>query len=197
MKDNIGVQCLRNSWIIRLHFCHIHNHSGDCMFRRCLNNHIYAYPSVLVWIDLLYNWKLFHTLSIHFFVQIDMEDIIDSLPNNYWIYWINVTCSWHLPHNHHGVAEHGIIFLIVIEKLCKALFSLVSTLHNRLIILMMSSCSLLSSGRPPSPASSSEPISIWTCHIFGLWWQKQVSQAGISNCIPQYSVVCNYYSVLI
>ena len=26
----------------------------------------------------------------------------------------------------------------------------------------------------------------------GLWHQKQVSQAGIINCIPQYSVGCNY-----
>ena len=136
-----------------------------------------------------------YTEHSFFFVQIDMEDTIDSLPNNYWIDWINVTCCWHLSHNPHGMAEHGIIFLIVIKKLCKALFSLVSTLHNRLIIPMMSSCSLLSSGRPPwlqSPASSSEPISIWTVHICGLWWQKQVSRAGISNCIPKYSVVCNY-----
>ena len=28
--------------------------------------------------------------------------------------------------------------------------------------------------------------------ICGLWCQRQVSQAGISNCIPQYSVGCNY-----
>ena len=28
-----------------------------------------------------------------------------------------------------------------------------------------------------------------------LWYQKQVSQAGISNCIPKYSVVCNYLSL--
>ena len=27
------------------------------------------------------------------------------------------------------------------------------------------------------------------------WCQKQVSQAGISNCIPQYSVGCNYLSL--
>ena len=30
---------------------------------------------------------------------------------------------------------------------------------------------------------------------WGLWCQKQVSQAGISNCIPQYSVGCNYLSL--
>ena len=31
--------------------------------------------------------------------------------------------------------------------------------------------------------------------IWGLWSQKAVSQARISNCIPQYSVVCNYLSL--
>ena len=31
--------------------------------------------------------------------------------------------------------------------------------------------------------------------IWGLWHQKQVSQAGISNCIQQYSVGCNYLSL--
>ena len=29
-------------------------------------------------------------------------------------------------------------------------------------------------------------------HIGGLWCKKQVSQAGISNCIPQFTVGCNY-----
>ena len=29
-------------------------------------------------------------------------------------------------------------------------------------------------------------------YIWGLWCQKQVSQAGISNCIPQFTVGCNY-----
>ena len=29
----------------------------------------------------------------------------------------------------------------------------------------------------------------------GFGFQKQVSQAGISNCIPQYSVGCNYFSL--
>ena len=31
--------------------------------------------------------------------------------------------------------------------------------------------------------------------IWGLWCQKQVSQAGINSCIPQYSVGCNYLSM--
>ena len=31
--------------------------------------------------------------------------------------------------------------------------------------------------------------------ISGLWCQKQVSQAGINNCIPQYSVGCNHYAI--
>ena len=31
--------------------------------------------------------------------------------------------------------------------------------------------------------------------IWELWCRKQVSQAGISNCIPQYSVGCNYLSL--
>ena len=31
--------------------------------------------------------------------------------------------------------------------------------------------------------------------IWGLWCQKQVYQAGISNCIPQYSVGFNYLSL--
>ena len=31
--------------------------------------------------------------------------------------------------------------------------------------------------------------------IWGLWCQKQVSQAGISNCIPQNTVGCNYLSL--
>ena len=30
---------------------------------------------------------------------------------------------------------------------------------------------------------------------WGVWCQKQVSQAGISNCIPQNAVVCNYLSM--
>ena len=32
-------------------------------------------------------------------------------------------------------------------------------------------------------------------HIWGLWRQKQVSQAGISNYIPQFTVGCNYLSL--
>ena len=32
-------------------------------------------------------------------------------------------------------------------------------------------------------------------HIWGLWRQKQVSQAWISNCIPQNTVGCNYLSI--
>ena len=31
--------------------------------------------------------------------------------------------------------------------------------------------------------------------IWRLWYQKQVSQAGISNCIPQNTVGCNYVSL--
>ena len=34
-----------------------------------------------------------------------------------------------------------------------------------------------------------------TIHIWGLSCQKQVSQAGISNCIPQNIVGCNYISL--
>ena len=30
---------------------------------------------------------------------------------------------------------------------------------------------------------------------WSLWHQKQISQAGISDCIPQYSVGCNYLSL--
>ena len=33
------------------------------------------------------------------------------------------------------------------------------------------------------------------CHIWGLWCQKHVSQAWISNCIPQNTVGCNYWSM--
>ena len=32
-------------------------------------------------------------------------------------------------------------------------------------------------------------------YIWGLWHQKQVSQAGINNCIPQNTVGCNYLSL--
>ena len=32
-------------------------------------------------------------------------------------------------------------------------------------------------------------------HSWGLWCQKQVSQAGISNCIPQNTVGCSYLSL--
>ena len=36
----------------------------------------------------------------------------------------------------------------------------------------------------------------WWCLVnWGLWSQKPVSQAGISNCIPQLSVGCNYLSL--
>ena len=35
----------------------------------------------------------------------------------------------------------------------------------------------------------------WSVNIWGLCHQKQVSQAEISNCIPQYSVECNYLSM--
>ena len=31
--------------------------------------------------------------------------------------------------------------------------------------------------------------------IWGLWFQKLISQRGISNCIPQYSVECKYLSM--
>ena len=31
--------------------------------------------------------------------------------------------------------------------------------------------------------------------IWGLWRQKQISQAGINNCIPQNTVGCNYLSM--
>ena len=31
--------------------------------------------------------------------------------------------------------------------------------------------------------------------VWGLWCQKPIFQAGISNCIPQYSVECNYLSL--
>ena len=54
-----------------------------------------------------------------------------------------------------------------------------------------------------------EPFSMSWCHhtksefqshylfmdIWGIWWQKQVSQAGISNRIPQNTVGCNYLSM--
>ena len=33
---------------------------------------------------------------------------------------------------------------------------------------------------------------IWYGMLWWLWCQKQVSQAWISNCIPQYFVGCNY-----
>ena len=39
------------------------------------------------------------------------------------------------------------------------------------------------------------PYGIPNMNIWGLCPQKQVSQAGISNCIPQYSVACNYLSM--
>ena len=32
----------------------------------------------------------------------------------------------------------------------------------------------------------------WSYHIWRLWSQKQVSRAGISNYIPQFTVGCNY-----
>ena len=32
-------------------------------------------------------------------------------------------------------------------------------------------------------------------YIWELWCQKQVSQGWISNCIPQYSVGCSYFSM--
>ena len=41
-----------------------------------------------------------------------------------------------------------------------------------------------------SPSMASIQTQIW-----GLWRQKQVSQAGISNCIPQSTVGCNYLSL--
>ena len=34
-----------------------------------------------------------------------------------------------------------------------------------------------------------------TNYIWGLWCQKHISPAGMSNCIPQYSVGCNYLSL--
>ena len=41
----------------------------------------------------------------------------------------------------------------------------------------------------------SKAHSITGYSIWGLWCQKQVSQAGISNCIPQHTVGCNYLSL--
>ena len=38
-------------------------------------------------------------------------------------------------------------------------------------------------------------IYIYYFYTWWLWHQKQVSQAGISNCIPQYTVGCNYLSL--
>ena len=31
--------------------------------------------------------------------------------------------------------------------------------------------------------------------ICGLWWRKQVSQSGISNYLPQFTVGCNYLAL--
>ena len=48
-----------------------------------------------------------------------------------------------------------------------------------------------------------DPYSYWSrwhsmaTHNCGLCCQKQVSQVGICNCIPQYSVGCNYVSVFV
>ena len=36
---------------------------------------------------------------------------------------------------------------------------------------------------------------LWTMYVWRLWCQKQVSQAGISNCIPHNTVGCNYLSL--
>ena len=35
----------------------------------------------------------------------------------------------------------------------------------------------------------------YSVYNWGFWHQKQVSHAGITNCIPQYSVRCNYLSL--
>ena len=40
--------------------------------------------------------------------------------------------------------------------------------------------------------NSTQLYNVNSTDVWGLCHQKQVSQAGISNCIPQYSVGCNY-----
>ena len=39
------------------------------------------------------------------------------------------------------------------------------------------------------------PLVNTTADIWGLWCQKQVSQAGLSNYLPQFTVGCNYLSL--
>ena len=47
-----------------------------------------------------------------------------------------------------------------------------------------------------SPANASPSCdALIPGYKWGLWCQKQVSQAGINNCIPQYSLGCNYSSM--
>ena len=38
-------------------------------------------------------------------------------------------------------------------------------------------------------------VCVCVCFIWGLWCQKQVSQAEVSNCIPHYSAGFNYLSL--
>ena len=46
------------------------------------------------------------------------------------------------------------------------------------------------------PRGGRNIIAYWLFYIsWGLWCQKQISQAGIGNCIPQYCVGCNYLSI--
>ena len=46
--------------------------------------------------------------------------------------------------------------------------------------------------RPSLTTSGGTPMQP---HIWGLWCQKQVSHAGISNCLSQYCMGCNYLSL--
>ena len=46
-----------------------------------------------------------------------------------------------------------------------------------------------------SATKKSADISMHDVKIWGLWCQKQPSQAGINNCISQYSVGYNYISL--
>ena len=53
-----------------------------------------------------------------------------------------------------------------------------------------------SSGNIRSTWQGSSPINHHVvANIWGLWCKKQVSQAGISNYIPQFTVGCNYLSL--
>ena len=57
---------------------------------------------------------------------------------------------------------------------------------SKLKFIVRNFAAILSRGRQINPL-----VTI----IWELWCRKQVSQAGISNCIPQYSVGCNYLSL--